>query len=210
MANQKPEKKDKKRKREAILEASRQLIQEKSYDSITMEEIAAVVDISRPALYLYFKNKAEIYLSLLSASLHDLRSSYDRAISAGIEDSIGQLTAMAVAFFRFYTQNHSYFDLLVTKRDELLRESSEEIVEEFTKRGNAAVEPISSAYKRGIDDGIFEDRDPEKMAFFLRAVGIGIAVGFREGNLIFPDDIGLISDLVFQGINGKKEDSRTG
>lgn len=209
MAEPKPEKKDKKRKRDAILAASRQLIQQKSYDAITMEEIAAIVDISRPALYLYFKNKAEIYLSLLSTSLHELRASYDRAISAGIEDSIGQLTAMAVAFFRFYTQNHSYFDLLVTKRDELIRESSEEIVQEFTKNGNSAVEPIAIAYKRGIDDGLFEDRDPEKMAFFLRAVAIGIAVGFREGNLKFPDDIGLISDLVFQGLNGKKSDIRS-
>ena len=65
MATERRERKDRQRKRQAILDASKQLIEQKSFDSITMEEIAAIVDISRPALYLYLKTNPKSTLLCL-------------------------------------------------------------------------------------------------------------------------------------------------
>lgn len=195
------ERKSRIKKKQEILESARQLIQEKSYEDITMEDIAATVSLSRPALYLYYKNKAEIYLALLTRGLQELNEGYDRAMESMQEaKAVDILKASAIAFFQFYGNNHAYFDLLVTKRAELVRESGVDIVQDFEEAGRGAVGPIAKAYSRGIETGDFRKRDPEKMAFVLRAVAIGMAVGFREGNLKFPEDVALLTDLVLHGI----------
>ncbi|MEQ8351758.1 MAG: TetR/AcrR family transcriptional regulator [Leptospiraceae bacterium] len=195
------ERKSRIRKKQEILESARQLISQKGYEEITMEDIAATVSLSRPALYLYYKNKAEIYLALLTRGLQQLNEGYDRALS-GLQEAnpVDRLKAAAIAFFEFYGGNHTYFDLLITKRSELVRESGVDIVEDFEKAGQGAVQPIAAAYEAGIISGDFRRREPEKMAFVLRAIAIGIAVGFREGNLKFPEDVALLTDLVLNGI----------
>ena len=195
------ERKSRIRKKQEILESARQLIEQKAYEEITMEDIAATVSLSRPALYLYYKNKAEIYLALLTRGLQELNEGYDRALNALNEAKpVDTLKAAAIAFFEFYGRNHAYFDLLITKRSELVRESGIDIVEDFEVAGKGAVTPTARAYESGIATGDFRRRDPQKMAFVLRSVAIGIAVGFREGNLKFPEDVALLTDMVLNGI----------
>ena len=70
------ERKSRIRKKQEILESARQLIEQKAYEEITMEDIAATVSLSRPALYLYYKNKAEIYLALLTRGLQELNEGW--------------------------------------------------------------------------------------------------------------------------------------
>ncbi|MCB1167819.1 MAG: TetR/AcrR family transcriptional regulator [Leptospiraceae bacterium] len=195
------ERKSRIKKKQEILESARKLIEQKGYEDITMEDIAATVSLSRPALYLYFKNKAEIYLALVTRGLQELNEGYDRALSRleGV-DPVDTLKAAGIVFFEFYGRNHAYFDLLVTKRADLVRESGVDLVEEFERAGRGAVQPIARAYESGVDSGHFRKKNPEKMAYMLRAVAIGIAVGFREGNLRFPDDVELVTDMVMNGM----------
>jgi len=195
------ERKSRIKKKQEILESARELIQQKGYEEITMEDIAATVSLSRPALYLYFKNKAEIYLALLTRGMQELNQGYDRALSAMEGASpVDTLKAAAIAFFEFYGHNHAYFDLLITKRSDLVRESGVDIVQDFEEAGRNAVQPIARAYEAGLKSGHFRNQDPEKMSFVLRALAIGIAVGFREGNLKFPQDVELLTDLILNGI----------
>ena len=52
-----------------ILEATGELLAEKGYDAISMEEIASRVGISRTAIYLHFPSKEELVLALLRRSI---------------------------------------------------------------------------------------------------------------------------------------------
>lgn len=196
--------KERNEKRMSILNAAKETIQEMSYDEITMEHIARKLSFSRPAIYQYFKNKSEIYLTLLADGLKQLRSGYDRSFSMGIEDPVGQFTAIAVSFFKFYSQNYHYFDLIVTKRAEMMREVSDEIKQEYEEASNNATMPIVDAYKKGVESKIFPEFDPEKIAYLLRAMGVGIAVGFREGDLVFPEDIEIIQEVMLHGLFGRE------
>src|ERR1051325_9805480 len=49
-------------KREAVLQTAAQLFLEKSYGRTSMNDVAARLNITKPALYHYFQNKEEILL----------------------------------------------------------------------------------------------------------------------------------------------------
>jgi AcrR family transcriptional regulator len=56
-------------KRARILERALKVFLTYGYTRVTMEDIARAAEISRPALYLLFKNKAEIYRAIGAALL---------------------------------------------------------------------------------------------------------------------------------------------
>ncbi|SFJ83913.1 transcriptional regulator, TetR family [Paenibacillus sp. UNC496MF] len=62
--------------KEKILEKAQELLLEKGYGNVSLTDIAAAVNISQPALYKHFKNKADLWELLafnwLDAMLADL------------------------------------------------------------------------------------------------------------------------------------------
>lgn len=64
-------------KRDRVLDGAMKVFLAYGYQRVTMDDIARSVDMSRPALYLLFKNKADIYRALadrmFEASLENIR-----------------------------------------------------------------------------------------------------------------------------------------
>ena len=60
-------KREKEARRDLAIEAAMRLYDEDGYHAITMEKIAERSELSRAALYLYFKNKEEILISAIMA-----------------------------------------------------------------------------------------------------------------------------------------------
>jgi len=52
-------------RRQSVLKAARKLFFEKGYKDVTVESIAKKANISKGAVYLYFKSKDEIYTQIL-------------------------------------------------------------------------------------------------------------------------------------------------
>lgn len=204
MGIQERKEREKAERRRAILEIARNTIRNKTYEEITMEELASQLELSRATLYLYFRNKSEIYATLLTEGMYELRRAYDARLNELSDvDPVQKLRAMAIVFFEFYHENHSYFDLMITKREELLKDLSEEALLEHKKSGRAIIEPLVTALEAGHAAGLIaNDHPPEKLAWLLRAIIIGIAIGFREGKLSFPEDVGLMEDILFAGLMG--------
>ncbi len=191
---------EKAERRKAILETARDLIRTRPFEEITMEDIAKRLELARATLYLYFRNKNEIFTTLLTLGMGDLCTAYEKVNASGIKDPVENLKQMAIAFLQFYAQNSSYFDLIVTHRKELLKDVSDDVGKDFDSAGAAVIRPVANAYQAGVDAGKFRAVDPEKMAFLLRAMAIGMAVGFREGNLKFPEDLMLAERMIMHGM----------
>lgn len=192
---------EKQERKLAILNQARELIAKKAFNDITMEDIASELELSRATLYLYFTNKNEIYITLLTNGFIELRNAYDQYLKNNPpKTAFERLRAMGRVFFEFYSSDHSYFDLMFTKRDEMLGDIKPETLAEHKTAGRTIIEPLMNAIKIGIENGEFHDRPPEKVAWLLRAIIIGIAMGFKEGKLSFPEDIILLEQLILPGL----------
>ncbi|HTX60954.1 MAG TPA: helix-turn-helix domain-containing protein, partial [Methanobacterium sp.] len=55
---------EKENRRNDIISTAERLFYEKGYENITMADIAEGTELARSTLYLYFKNKKEIYLAI--------------------------------------------------------------------------------------------------------------------------------------------------
>jgi len=68
-------------KRARILDGAMKVFLTYGYARVTMEDIARAAEISRPALYLLFKNKAEIYRAIGAALLDRSAGSAEAALA---------------------------------------------------------------------------------------------------------------------------------
>lgn len=195
---------EKAERRRSILEAARELIQEKTFEEITMEDLAKRLELSRATLYLYFRNKSEIYTTLLIEGMRELEAGYNEVLSRGPLAPLEKLTGFAFVFFQFYDQNHSFFDLIVTKRDELRKDIGDEVLADLEKAGESVIRPLVNIITEGAEKGDFPGGPPDKMAWLLRAVAIGFAVGIREGKIKFPEDLPLARQLLLYGLKGHR------
>lgn len=91
-----------------ILDAAKEVFLGQEFGAVTMEEIADRAAITRTTVYQYFRNKTELYGSVV---LRDMETLADGMISAFDErrDMGSNLRAVAKAYFLFFSTNSVYF-----------------------------------------------------------------------------------------------------
>lgn len=81
---------------QAILDTALELLIEHGEDKVTVEQIAARVDIGKGTIYKHFTSKTEIYIRLLFDYEHQLKADMDQAIIAA---EAGDYSAPARVYF---------------------------------------------------------------------------------------------------------------
>lgn len=70
---------EKEARRRAILRATRVMIEEKGFESLTMNAIAGEVGVSKGTLYLYARNKEELLLAVFSDAMEEVVALIEQA-----------------------------------------------------------------------------------------------------------------------------------
>lgn len=93
----------KKTKKEKIFEVSAKVFGEKGYDGASLDEIAARAKVAKGTIFYYFKNKEELFLSLIERGLGILTEKINK-ISSNNNDpkSMKELIECHFLFFRKY------------------------------------------------------------------------------------------------------------
>ncbi len=102
---------EKELRRKQILDAARALLLKKGISSTSMNKIARDAELSVGTLYIYFKNKEDLYAELQEEGLNLL---YDKVKEAkerrkGPQD---KLRNIAIAYLDFSEENRNYFDII--------------------------------------------------------------------------------------------------
>jgi len=96
---------------EQTLEAAHLLFAERGYASVTMDEIAAAIGVTKPLLYNYFGNKEQLYIACMERAGDSLIQTIAGAVSetANPGDALG---AGVRAFFSFLDTDRSAWAVL--------------------------------------------------------------------------------------------------
>jgi len=95
---------EKAHRRRTILEAAKREILNHGLEGATMSGIATAAELSKGALYLYFKSKEELVYALLLNSLEEFRSQLEDAAD-GKDSGFEKAVAMSQAYNTFYQEN---------------------------------------------------------------------------------------------------------
>jgi TetR/AcrR family transcriptional regulator len=67
---------EKEQRKTEILDAAERLFFSRSYENVSMDEIAHEVELNKATLYLYFKNKETIFATIVLRGIQILKEKY--------------------------------------------------------------------------------------------------------------------------------------
>jgi TetR/AcrR family transcriptional regulator len=101
---------EKQARKEAILGAARRVFQEMGYQSTTMNKIAEEAELSKATLYLYFKNKDDLFLSMTTEPLKGLKKEFEKIAATG-KSPVEKVCMLSRAFIRHWNNNSEAYQL---------------------------------------------------------------------------------------------------
>ena len=144
-----------------ILEAARALFIERGFEETSIRNIAERIDYSPTTIYLYFKDKDDIFFALHREGFV-LLNKYFRALQ-DVEDPFERLKAISRSYIRFALENREYYDLMFISRSPM--SALEDRDEEKWEEGNRAFGFLENTVRQCIDRGYFEGMNPEVLSF---------------------------------------------
>ncbi len=187
---------EKERRRQQIMVAAKRVFSENGFNKATMEDIANEAELSPGTLYLYFKNKEELYASL---SLRILQYLHIRVTHVNKEASLSpeqKLSALIDAMYDVYD-----FDPLIIinmfhlQSSETLKNLSESLLGEIKALSQKSIGAIAKIFEEGMNKGIYIDRHPMALADIFWSMFSGVVLWEASKKIIRPDKDYLKSTL---------------
>ncbi|MBW2621704.1 MAG: TetR/AcrR family transcriptional regulator [Deltaproteobacteria bacterium] len=164
-----------------ILEAAKEVFNAKGFNGATMEEIAEKAGYSPAALYLYFKNKYELYISLNINTLDHMVELFENLTAHPDLGSLEKLRRIADVFYEIYEFNPlSVGNLFRLQGTQGLDEMSPDILEKLNEQTTRAIRLVAQIFETGIREGIFLDYHPMALADSVWAQFTGLVI-WEEG-----------------------------
>jgi AcrR family transcriptional regulator len=175
-----------------ILEAARTIFAEHGYAEASMRSIARQAGISVGGLYLYFRNKEELYLIFMQDWMKKLN---DRTRDAlfGLENPVEALETFIRIALDFALNNR---EIIALQGRELGFSFGSEIKKKFSRERRKW---IASIIQKGIANGVFREGNADEAAKVI----FNMLRGFVVSMVIDEDSLyttGECIDLVLNGL----------
>lgn|SRR5574344_6965 len=182
-------------KRDAVLHVAAQMFNERGFHATSLDDIAARLNVTKPTLYYYVKNKDAILLACVKKGLDMTLEGIDASRAAG-GNAIDQLRACMRAYAEVVTQPFGMC---------LIRVGDEEVPEPSRTELRRLKSEIDHAFRRlveqGVQEGVLAPCDP-KMAAFVIAGGLSWIGRWYQPQGAYSADqiIEQCTQLLLQGV----------
>lgn len=176
---------DKLLRRQLILKSAKEVFFDKGYQRATIELITERAGLSAGTFYLYFKSKQEIYRILYSDGIDIFHRMAEEAVSWPGMGTIAKLSAIAHAYYRFYTEHTEYFDILafIHLHQDTLHEQ-DEMSSILDQKALDLLKMIESIIEEGVDSGEFAPMDTWKATNVLWGMMDGLVMLAERNNVM--------------------------
>jgi len=171
---------EKEARKQAILDAAREVFFQYGFQAATMDQIAETAELSKGTLYLYFPSKHDLFITIFIEGLEILYNMLDETSRNG-KDWETQLRDMGMAYYRFYLEHPFYFRILfLWRHGDMASSISPELYLACLEKGRACLRLISCVIDRGREAGDVEHPDSMELAVVLW--------GFLNGTLLLYEE----------------------
>ena len=210
MGIQERKEREKERRRQQIMVAAKRVFSEKGFNKATMEDIAQEAELSPGTLYLYFKNKEELYASLSLRILQYLllRIEHVNAMKTAGPDE--KLKALMDAMYDVYE-----FDPLIIinmfhlQSSDTLKNLTPQLLDEIKDLTAKSMGSIVQIFKDGVAKGLFINHPPVALADTFWSLFSGVILWMTSKKLVdnskdhLKDTLTLAFDVFYRGIKAK-------
>lgn len=201
---------EKEQRRNDIIDAAERVFFSQGLDSATMDDVAEEAELSKGTLYLYFKNKEDLYLAIHLRGNKILKSLFEKAVE-GNQTGIEKARSVGTAYVEFYKKYPDYFNAMIYyESHEINFDDPESVAVQCLVEGKETLEILVEAIIAGIKDGtIRPDIDPLKTSISLWGQTTGIIqIAMLKENIILEKQFSLSAndiidytfDLIFHSL----------
>ena len=176
---------EKEQRRNQIIVAARRVFHEKGFTNATIKNIAKEAELGFGTLYLYFKNKEELFAALSLRVLHYLNMRISHIINQGNLSKMQQLDALKNVLIDVYN-----YDPVVTinmyhlQSSQTLKNLPEDLLDEITNLARYSTIAIANIFEEGVDAGLFIKKNPIALADIFGALFSGIVLWETSKNFL--------------------------
>jgi AcrR family transcriptional regulator len=169
--------------REAILSAALGLFSDEGYDNVTMRKIADEIEYSVGTIYLYFKDRDEIFFELHKLGFEEF---FKRQLAVqDVKDPLQRLTEHGLAYIQFAIDQPQYYDLMFISHIPTKTIK----VQQNWKSGNRTYDLLKLNISQAKEAGYFKNVDVDVAAFSLWSFVHGISSLFvRDRMMMVPPE----------------------
>lgn len=192
-------------KKQFIAETACQLFKDRSFEAVTVQDIASAAECGKGTIYQFFTNKDEILYYIITINQRLLNKHIEEQCCD--EDDI--LQALSNYLSLQYSFHHHYGSLLMSMYRRRLEDAVniEGYYVELFKKRDRKIQLVSALIQRGINQGVIMEVDSHKMALILNNIVRGFWLGNLELDKADIDeaaDLKLIKNILVKGILTEK------
>lgn len=169
---------EKRRRKESIIDAAEELIKIKGFDAVTMDEIAETAELSKGALYLYFENKLAIHLAITERGSQLLNRRFAEVLTRQIT-GLEMIREMGKTYLEFI-QSHPIYSQSFIRYENIQDEAylaENEYSIQCQEHSRQSLAYIGRALQVGMMDGTIDDSyEPQELAVLVWASARGVVM----------------------------------
>jgi AcrR family transcriptional regulator len=158
-----------------IVEATRALFDERGVQDAPIEEIARAVGINRALIYRHFGSQEELFVLTVTSYLADLERRFAEVDES--LDPVTQLREVSERYGAFCREFPAFLDcalsLMRRPYEELTERVSEAVLFRLGQAMSGCLSRLSKVLAEGAEQGVFRVSDPDYVANYLYAQGLG-------------------------------------
>ena len=186
-------------KKDEIIDGMEKALKSKSYDSLTIEDVAREAEYSKKTIYSYFKSKDQIYLELLVKKFEVMNQIFENALKNSGVSGIDKLKVIGDAYYDFSKDYPEYVQSIINYDTNLslLDPNISETLKKFNSVTEKSLLILVKTIEECINEGaIKKGIDPVSTAIKLWSSLNGlIMLEIKKGNYIYKEYGRKMKDL---------------
>lgn len=187
-------------RRKRVMDAARTALIERGYHDVTLDSVARRARLSKGSLYLYFKDKEDIFAAVLSDVLDRLEEQLRGVPREG--SSLACLTRMASEMLAFVDENRDFLIQFSREKPDLCGKRAGTVLQ---KRFSEHLRFVSGGIARCVREGSVRKHDPALGSLFfislVRMFMLQNVMGGAKGPL--RPKANQLMELFLHGLGGK-------
>jgi AcrR family transcriptional regulator len=183
-----------------IAQAAKEVFAESGYQRATLEEIAQRAGMSKATIYIYYKNKDDLFLQVVEELVNTAMAVTAREAETA-RPPIEKLYAMVRSKMEFYERERDFFRIYLNEKHGLEvapKDPHKQALREMYLQG---VQTLTKVIQEGIDAGVLRPMDSRRLAFFLQEMMSTVQVHRFQGKAktSVDEDVEQLLDLFLHG-----------
>ena len=186
-----------------ILDAASLIFSKEGFVKANTDEIAKAANLGKGTIYRYFKNKRDLFLSVVDRGLNKLKDAILTEVEK-TDDPLKKIESAIKTYLSFFEKNSNLIGILIHEQSSFQKRIAKRYFEHYY--GN--VDRIKQTFRTGIEQGLIKDMDIDSLISVYVSILNGLVymwqIEGRKYQLI--DKVPIVTKIFFTGIikDGKR------